>query len=110
MQDTSQMEKYAFCMQLNAGQVAEYQRRHDEIWPELSELLKEAGIVDYSLHLHPETLQLFGVLWRRKDHAMDRLPEHPVMQKWWAYMAELMQVNPDNSPVVHDLQPMFHLP
>ena len=45
---------------------AEYRRRHDEIWPELVALLKEAGVSDYSIHLDRETNTLFGVLWRTR--------------------------------------------
>lgn len=103
------MEKFAFRMQLNPGCREEYIRRHDEIWPELVQLLKEAGVEDYSIHLDPETDALFGVLWRRDDHGMDDLPDHPVMQKWWAHMADIMATNPDNSPVSVPLETVFHL-
>ncbi|MPQ93289.1 L-rhamnose mutarotase [Thioclava sp. JE_KL1] len=103
------MEKFAFRMQLNPGCREEYIRRHDEIWPELVGLLKEAGVEDYSIHLDPETNALFGVLWRREDHGMDALPNHPVMQKWWAHMADIMATNPDNSPVSVPLETVFHL-
>ena len=41
---------------------------------------------------------------------MDDLPAHPVMRRWWAHMADLMATNPDGSPVVTPLIPMFHLP
>lgn len=104
------MQKYAFRMQLNPGAESEYRRRHNEIWPELVELLKGAGISDYSIHLDPETNALFGVLWREEDHDMDDLPAHPVMQKWWAYMADLMETRPDNEPVAILLVPLFHMP
>jgi L-rhamnose mutarotase len=104
------MEKYAFKMQLNAGMEDEYKRRHDAIWPELVELLHQAGVTDYSIHLDRETHVLFGVLWRRDDHGMDALPNHPVMQRWWAYMADIMQTGPDNAPVVTPLTPVFHMP
>ncbi|MDZ4134145.1 MAG: L-rhamnose mutarotase [Paracoccaceae bacterium] len=103
------MEKYAFRMQLNPGMQAEYRRRHDAIWPELVDLLRAAGVRDYSIHLDPQTNALFGVLWRTKDHGMDALPDHPVMRRWWAHMADLMQVAPDNAPVVVPLIPLFHL-
>ena len=103
------MEKFAFRMQLNPGMEAEYRKRHDEIWPELVTLLKAAGIEDYSIHLDPETNALFGVLWRRTHHRMGDLPAHPVMQRWWAYMADLMRANPDGSPVAEPLPCMFHL-
>lgn len=104
------MEKYAFKMQLNPGMEAEYRKRHDEIWPELVQLLKEAGISDYSIHLDPETHILFGVLWRRADHSMDDLPSHPVMQRWWAHMADVMLVHADNAPVAKPLTSVFHMP
>jgi len=102
-------EKYAFKMQLNPGMEDEYRRRHDAIWPELVELLKEAGVEDYSIHLDRETGTLFGVLWRRADHRMADLPNHPVMKRWWAHMADIMATNPDNSPVDTPLVTVFHM-
>ncbi|KXF76346.1 L-rhamnose mutarotase [Paramesorhizobium deserti] len=102
-------EKYAFKMRLNPGMEAEYKRRHDAIWPELVELLHEAGVSDYSIHLDPETNTLFGVLTRTADHRMADLPNHPVMKKWWAHMADIMETNPDNSPVQSELVTVFHL-
>jgi L-rhamnose mutarotase len=96
-------------MQLNPGMEDEYRRRHDEIWPELVELLKEAGVEDYSIHLDRETGILFGVLWRRTDHSMADLPCHPVMKRWWAHMADIMATNPDQSPVDTPLVTVFHM-
>ncbi len=104
------MQKYAFRMRLNPGCRGEYKRRHDEIWPELADLLRDAGISDYSIHLDPETNLLFGVLWRADDHQMDSLPETKVMQRWWAHMADIMETHPDNKPVVTELETVFHLP
>lgn len=103
------METIAFTMQLKPGFEAEYKRRHDEIWPELSVLLHQAGVSDYSIFLDPQTLVLFGVLKRTKDHGMADLPNHAIMKKWWAYMADIMDTNPDNSPVVKDLTPVFYM-
>jgi L-rhamnose mutarotase len=105
----SAKEKYAFKMQLNPGMEDEYRRRHDEIWPELVELLKEAGVEDYSIHLDRETGILFGVLWRRKDHRMADLPGHPVMKRWWAHRADIMATNPDQSPVDKPIVTVFHM-
>jgi L-rhamnose mutarotase len=61
------MEQIGFRMQLNQGQAVEYRRRHDEIWPELVSLLKEADISDYSIFLHEDTNSLFAVLRRAPD-------------------------------------------
>ncbi|SEP78267.1 L-rhamnose mutarotase [Devosia sp. YR412] len=100
-------EKHAFKMQLNPGMAAEYKKRHDEIFPELVDLLHEAGVKDYSIHLDAETNTLFGVLWRRTDHTMAGLPATAVMQRWWAHMADVMATNHKNEPISMDLTPMF---
>lgn len=103
------MEKVAFRMRLNPGMAEEYKARHEAIWPELAALLKEAGISDYSIHLDEETDILFGVLWRRDDHTMDSLPQHPVMKRWWAHMADIMETKADNEPVAVPLRTVFHM-
>lgn len=102
-------EKIGFRMFLFPGQVAEYKRRHDAIWPELSALLKDAGVSDYSIYLDAEHHVLYATLRRRLDHTMDTLPQHPLMQKWWAYMGDIMASNSDGSPVVEALPCLFHL-
>jgi L-rhamnose mutarotase len=103
------MQRLAFRMKLHPGQEEEYQRRHDTIWPELVALLKETGISDYSIYLDKESLHLFGILQIEDASKMDALPFHPVMQKWWAYMKDIMDCNADNSPVSIPLQQVFHL-
>ncbi|MBX3532201.1 MAG: L-rhamnose mutarotase [Rhizobiaceae bacterium] len=102
-------EKHAFRMKLNSGMREEYIRRHEAIWPELVALLHEAGVSDYSIHLDAPTDTLFGVLWRRDGHTMDDLPSHPVMKRWWAHMADIMETNPDNEPVSIPLETVFHM-
>ena len=103
-------EKHAFKMKLHPGMEAEYRKRHDEIWPELIALLHETGVREYSIHLDQDTNTLFGVLSRPAAHSMVSLADHPVMKRWWAYMADLMETNPDNSPVQKDLVTVFYLP
>lgn len=103
------MEKIAFTMRLNPGMAAEYRRRHDAIWPELVELLRRSGISDYSIYLDEASHTLFAVLRRTPDHAMDLLPQEPVMRRWWDHMKDIMACHPDGSPVVQPLAPMFHL-
>ena len=103
------MEQIAFRMQLKPGNAAEYQRRHDAIWPELASLLHASGVRDYSIFLDEATGALFGVLRRADGHAMDALPQHPVMRRWWDYMADLMETQADASPVSVPLTPEFYL-
>ncbi len=104
------MPRIAFKMKLHAGQAEEYQRRHDELWPELADLLRATGIRDYSIFLDKETHALFGVLDIKQPVYLDALPGHPVMQRWWAYMADIMETHPDGSPVSVSLQEVFYLP
>ena len=101
------MKRIAFRLQLKPGRLAEYARRHDEIWPELSAAIKEAGILDYQIFLEPRTGHLFAYQKRRIDHSVDLLPGLPVMREWWDYMADIMEVNADNSPVVQPLERVF---
>jgi len=103
------MQRYAFRMYLNPGMEAEYKRRHDAIWPELAALLRQAGVSNYSIHLDRDTNILFGYLERTDGHGMDGLPSHPVMQRWWRHMTDIMRCNPDGSPVAEPLPEMFHL-
>lgn len=104
------MQRHAFKMRLNPGMEAEYTRRHDEIWPELVDLLRKSGISNYSIHLDRETNTLFGYLERRDDHTIYDLPNHPVMKRWWAYMGDIMATNPDGSPVAIPLAETFYMP
>jgi L-rhamnose mutarotase len=103
------MPRYAFKMFLNPGEAHEYRRRHDAIWPELKALIGEAGVRNYSIHLDPDTNTLFAYLERADTHRMDDLTKHPVMQRWWAYMKDIMAANPDGSPVTAPLIEMFHM-
>ena len=104
------MTRVAFKMQLFAGKKEEYKKRHDEIWPELVLLLKATGISEYSIFLDETTNSLFGVLKAADPAALDNLPSHVVMQKWWQYMGDIMESNPDNSPVSIPLEEVFYLP
>ncbi|MCC6725021.1 MAG: L-rhamnose mutarotase [Saprospiraceae bacterium] len=104
------MSKQAFKMHLHPGQSEEYKRRHDALWPELADLLRSTGIRNYSIFLDEETNTLFGVLDIDDTATLDELPKHPVMQRWWAYMSDIMAANPDNSPVSTPLKEVFYLP
>lgn len=104
------MKRVAFRMQLNPGQEAEYKRRHDDIWPELAALLKETGVKDYSIFLDDKSGSLFGVLTIDDPTKLDALPSLPVMQRWWKYMSDIMETNPDHSPQSIPLKEVFYLP
>lgn len=99
----------AFTMQLKPGNEAEYKRRHDALWPELAELLRAAGISDYSIFLDEGSGTLFAVQKLADDNTADALPEQEIMKRWWDYMRDLMETNPDNSPVEWPLREVFHM-
>ncbi|MGN6490576.1 MAG: L-rhamnose mutarotase [Agriterribacter sp.] len=104
------MTRLAFKMKLHKGLEAEYEKRHNELWPELQSLLKETGIREYSIFLDKETNFLFGYLQVADPLAMDALPHQPVMKRWWHYMKDIMEVNADESPVSIPLKEVFYMP
>lgn len=104
------MQRVAFKMKLFKGCEAEYKKRHDILWPELEALLKQTGIKEYSIFLDEQTNDLLGYLTVNDASKLDELPQQPVMQKWWAYMKDIMETNDDNSPVNIPLKEVFYLP
>lgn len=103
-------ERIAFRMNLNPGQAAEYEKRHDEIFPELARALKDAGVSDYSIWHDPQSDHLFAILTRTDDHTMDALPDTEICQRWWAFMADVMETDANNVPTQVPLKQVFLLP
>lgn len=104
------MKQVAFTMKLIPGNEAEYEKRHREIWPELASLLQEAGIAEYHIFLDQNSHTLFAFQNLKEEGSnTDSLPENAIMRKWWAYMADLMETNQDQSPKVQPLQKIFSL-
>ncbi len=103
------MKRAAFKMYLNEGQKQEYIKRHNEIWPELKKLLKDNGISEYSIFLDEETNTLFAFQKVDGDAGSQDLGKTEIVQKWWEFMAKLMKVNPDNSPVSIPLEEVFYM-
>lgn len=103
------MRRKAFKMKLKPGFEAEYKKRHDEIWPDLKKLLSDAGIQEYSIFLDEDTSTLFAIQKLPEDFNGDHIADQPIMRKWWNYMADIMDTNPDNSPVVTDLNEVFYM-
>ncbi len=103
------MNRTAFKMKLKPGCEAEYKKRHDEIWPELAQLIKESGVSDYSIFLDHETNILFAVQKQSGDQSSQDLGTNPVVRKWWDYMSDIMEANPDHSPVTIPLTEVFYL-
>ena len=103
------MKRLAFKMHLIEGQEEEYKKRHDEIWPEVKQLLKDAGVSEYSIFLDKETSTLFAFQKVSKQGGSQDLGQTEVVQKWWDHMADIMKVNPDHSPVSEDLEELFYM-
>ena len=103
------MIRKALVMSVNPGQEAEYEKRHSPIWPELEQTLKDHGVHNYSIFLHPETRQLFAYLEIEDEERFKQVASTDVCQRWWAHMREIMPSNPDNSPVSQSLREVFHI-
>ena len=103
------MKRLAFKMHLNEGQKEEYIKRHNELWPELQHLLKEAGVSEYSIFLDEQTNTLFAFQKVSGEGGSQDLGQTAIVQKWWAYMSDIMKSNADNSPVTVALEEVFYM-
>ncbi|WP_339751463.1 L-rhamnose mutarotase [Algoriphagus aquimarinus] len=103
-------QKLAFRMKLIPGFEEEYERRHREIWPELVTLLKDTGIIDYQIFLDRETSTLFAFQVIEGEATSQDLGNTEIVQRWWKHMADIMETNPDNSPISVELPNVFDLP
>jgi L-rhamnose mutarotase len=103
------MKQVVFKMKLKHGCEAEYRERHDEIWPELVTLLKQNGIKNYDIYFDEETYTLIAIQYM-DENITANLRGNPIMLKWWEHMADLMDTNPDHSPVVIGLEKVFSMP
>lgn len=99
----------AFKMKLYPGFEEEYERRHNELWPEMREMIHTHGGKNYSIFLDRETLTLFGYIEIENEELWAKGADTVINRKWWDFMADIMETNPDNSPVSVDLTPLFHL-
>ncbi|MDR0711416.1 MAG: L-rhamnose mutarotase [Prevotellaceae bacterium] len=103
------MKRVAFKMKLKPGFKQEYIKRHSEVWPEIAALIKRSGVSDYSIFLDEETNILFGVQKVSGDVSSQGLGAEEIQQKWWSYMSDIMEVNPDSSPISIPLEEVFYL-
>ena len=103
------MIRKAFAMTLRVGNQAEYERRHNPIWPELEVALKDYGVFAYSIFLNRETDQLFAYVEVESEECWQEIARTEVCQKWWAHMKDLMITNDDNSPIATGLNEVFNL-
>lgn len=99
----------AFVMSVNAGAEQEYEQRHNPIWPELEQVLKNHGVSNYSIFLEPGTLQLFAYAEIEDEDQWAAIASTEVCQRWWKHMADVMPANSDNSPISSSLRAVFHL-
>lgn len=103
------MIRKGFKMKLYPGFEKEYEKRHNQLWPEMRDMIHEYGGRNYSIFLDQEALTLFGYLEIEDEEKWNASAQTAICRKWWDYMADIMETNPDNSPVSVDLQPVFHL-
>ena len=101
------MTRFAFKMKLKPGCVEEYKRRHDAIWPELAALLRKTGVADYSIFFDEETDTLFAVQKQSGSASSQDLGTNEIVRRWWDYMSDIMDTNPDKSPVSIPLREVF---
>ncbi len=101
--------RVAFRMKLKPGFVQEYKRRHADIWPELKTLLRNSGVRNYVIFFDEESHVLFAVQDVDGTKSSQDLGSHEIVRRWWAYMADIMETNDDQSPVSIPLSEVFYL-
>lgn len=89
------MEKYAWTAKIKEGKKAEYIKRHDEIWPELVKVLKDAGIYNYTIWADGNTLFGYYECEKGMEFATKTQAESPVVDKWNEYMKDVMEMTID---------------
>lgn len=104
------MQRLAFKMKLNQDQKEVYKKRHNELWPDLKQLLKDNGVSEYSIFFDEETNTLFAFQKVSGVGGSQDLANNEIVKKWWDFMADIMEVNPDNSPVSIPLEEVFYMP
>jgi len=98
-----------FKMKINPGQAVEYEKRHNEVWPEMLEMIRAHGGKNYSIFLDHDTNVLYGYIEIEDEALWAKGADTAINRKWWDFMADIMETNPDNSPISSDLQLVFHL-
>jgi len=105
------MIRKAFSIRAQPGMAAEYQRRHNPIWPELKATLKRHGVSNYSIFLREDTGELFGYLEVEDEARFQQISETDVCRRWWRYMTEVLVSESADSPKAKEemLREVFHL-
>lgn len=101
--------KKSFKMKLNDDMAKEYEKRHNELWPEMKDMIHEYGGSNYSIFLDSETNVLYGYIELEDEVIWAKSADTSICRKWWDYMADIMETNEDNSPISKDLSLVFHL-
>ena len=96
-------------MKVFPGFKEEYRKRHGDIWPELVKILKDQGIGNYSIFYDEETNILFAYQEQSGESSSQDLGALEIVRKWWKYMADIMETNPNNSPVSIPLEQVFFM-
>jgi len=99
----------ALMMTINPGKASEYERRHQPIWPEMEDTLREHGVLTYSIFLDPDGLRLFAYIEVESEEKWESISRTAACQRWWAYMKDIMPSNPDNSPISEEMREVFHI-
>ena len=103
------MIRKGFKMFLYPGMAEEYEKRHNALWPEMKEMIRQCGGHNYSIFLDEETNVLYGYIEIEDEERWAESADTAINRKWWDFMADIMKTNPDNSPVSVGLTPVFHL-
>tara|TARA_B100001029_G_C14978479_1_gene404540 strand:+ start:441 stop:761 length:321 start_codon:yes stop_codon:yes gene_type:complete len=104
------MIRKSFRMTLKEGKLDEYKKKHDNVWPEITEVLTNAGVTNYSIYYHEKDNTLIEYMELKDQNTFDELEKLDILKKWNIYMKDLLvtKSKEDATPVVNELTEVFH--
>lgn len=96
-------------MSVNPDSKTEYERRHNPIWLELEQTLRQHGAHNYSIFIDEKTNQLFAYVEIEDIARWNAIAETECCRQWSKYMMDIMPTHSDNRPISTDLREVFHM-
>ena len=94
----------AWVMKLKPGNEKIYKEKHDNIWPEMLEIMKKNGTIRFNIFRYDNLLFVYREI---DDSYVEPKNIDQIVWKWWKMMSPLMETNLDYSPVTESLETMF---
>lgn len=103
------MKRKSFKMYLKEGCQEEYMKRYNALWPDLKELFRDCGILDFTIYLDKETNWLYAFQTLEKHFDEKAVSDNLIMKRWWEFMSDIVHMDCNNHPIILSLDELFHI-